>query len=575
MILRPYQSRLVERALDALGRHDDTLAVAATGAGKTICLSALGKELGGRQLVLQHRQELVRQNMGKYKKVHPKPKLALYTADAKGWGDVTFAMQPTLARNLGSIPPLDVCMVDEAHHAVAPTFRAVLDAVLDKNPDCKIVGFTATPERGDRKSLRQVFSNVCDQVTIGELVALGFLVPPKAYVVDAGGSQDALRALGKVSEFGDQRQVEEILGRQVVTDEVLRHWKGKAADRQTIVFASTVHHAELVAEAFRGAGVSAACVHGQMPGAEREALLERFDRREIRVLTNVAVLTEGFDSQPCACVILLRQCSEKGPLIQMVGRGLRTVDPELHPGVVKRDCVVLDFGVSLLTHGDLNTADGLHEERERAEGDGPLLKVCPTSLEEAGDYKFPDVNERKGCGAELPAQTRTCPLCGFAFERDLPETEEEAVAVELTELNIMEASPFRWCDLFASGRVLMASGFEAWAGCMSPDGLNWFALGFQQGNGGVHTLRVGEKVQAMAAADDFLREHETEKAARKSKRWLDEPATDKQLGLLLRLGYNVGTDLLGQSDYTKYSAACHANFQFARKQIERALGVGA
>ena len=102
---------------------------------------------------------------------------------------------------------------------------------------------------------------MADVITIRELVQLGFLVPPRAYVVDVGGTQEALREIGQVSDYFDQAAVEAILNTVAVNDEVVRHWQEKAGGRQTIVFASTVQHAQDVAAAFLAAGVRAACVH--------------------------------------------------------------------------------------------------------------------------------------------------------------------------------------------------------------------------------------------------------------------------------------------------------------------------
>jgi len=522
-------------------------------------------------LVLQHRQELVAQNLAKYRKVNPDSRPSLYTADTKSMrGDVVFAMAQTLGKNLDRIPALDLLLLDEAHHAAAPTWRAIIEAARKKNPEVMIGGLTATPERGDKKSLRSVFDNVADSVSIRELVQLGFLVPPKAFVVDVGGTQEALREIGQVSDYFDQAAVEAILNTVAVNDEVVRHWREKAGDRQTIVFASTVQHAQDVAAAFLAAGVRAACVHGAMADGERRAILARFDKGQIQVLTNVMVLTEGFDSQPVACVVLLRKCSEKGPLVQMVGRGLRTVDPQIFPGVTKRDCVVLDFGTSLLTHGDLNMVAALKEEVER-EPEEAATKICP--MEASDTYRWPDVAGRIGCGAELPVQTRTCPLCGFQFERLGADEGSTVTSVELTEMDILDASPFRYVDLYGSGRAMMAAGFTAWAGVFSPDAETWTALGRVNGNGGVHKLSTGERLPCLAAADDFLRLHETDGATKKTKRWLSEPATAKQIEYLNTFGYELSMDVLGNSGLTKYGASCHLDFQWSRTSIERVLGV--
>jgi DNA repair protein RadD len=85
-------------------------------------------------------------------------------------------------------------VIDEAHHAVADSYRRIIDRVRDANPDCRIFGVTATPNRGDRKGLREVFDNVADQVRLGELIASGHLVPPRTFVIDVG-VQDQLRAV--------------------------------------------------------------------------------------------------------------------------------------------------------------------------------------------------------------------------------------------------------------------------------------------------------------------------------------------------------------------------------------------
>jgi hypothetical protein len=409
---------------------------------------------------------------------------------------------------------------------------------------------------------------VSEKITIRELVNLGFLVPPKAYVVNVG-AQAELQAIKNLSAFGDQQEVARVLDTPIINQEVVRHWKEKAGDRKTIVFCATCQHAHDVAEAFKSAGVESGVVTGDMADGERKATLQRFDKGSLQVLVNVAVLTEGYDSQPVSCVLLLRQCSEKGPMIQMAGRGLRTVDPELYPGVVKRDCIILDFGTSLITHGNLDQEDGLHQEMEGEKGEA-IMKVCPTAYSLGMTYHFPDKNGAEGCGAEVPAQTRTCPICGFVFERIDNLDEQQIQEISLTELDILNASPFRWVDLFGTDTCMMACGFSAWAGVFSPDrGETWLAIGKLQDEKRVHQLALTGRLNAMAAADDFLRNYETDGSAKKNKRWLNDPATEKQKEILSKFGY----DTSGVFGFTKYSAACHSNFHFNKARIERALGV--
>jgi superfamily II DNA or RNA helicase len=359
MLLRPRQKMFVERSLAALGTHGNTLGVAPTGAGKTIMLSAVvqGSIAGtaAKAAVLAHRDELTAQNRTKFGRVAPAIETSVVDAGQKSWlGQVTFAMVPTLTRagNLEAMPALDLLVIDEAHHAVADSYRRIVERALSLNPACRVYGVTATPNRGDKIGLRQVFSNVADQIRLGELIASGHLVPPRTFIIDVG-VQDELRAVRRSGDDFDMAEVARVMDTVPVTDAVIRHWNEKAGDRQTVVFCSTVAHAEHVAGAFNAASVPAAVVSGEMPEGERRSVLAAYASGAVQVVVNVPVLTEGWDHPPTSCVVLLRPSSFKSTMIQMVGRGLRTVDPNEHPGIVKRDCIVLDFGTSSQIHGCL------------------------------------------------------------------------------------------------------------------------------------------------------------------------------------------------------------------------------
>src|SRR5262249_29831767 len=147
-----------------------------------------------------HRQELTQQNITKFTKVVPGAKSSLFTADTKSFsGQVVFATVQTLSRpdNLAKMPPLDFIVVDEAHHVPAPSYQRIIARARELNPDVLILGVTATPNRADRKSLRCVFDNLGDQITVAELIASGHLVPPRTFVMDVGTQAD----LEKVPEI--------------------------------------------------------------------------------------------------------------------------------------------------------------------------------------------------------------------------------------------------------------------------------------------------------------------------------------------------------------------------------------
>ncbi len=147
-------------------------------------------------------------------------------------------MVQTLGReaNLREMPTLDLLVIDEAHHVAAPTYRRIIDSVRDKNPDVAIFGVTATPNRCDKKGLRPVFSNVSDQITLAELIQSGHLVPPRTYVIDVG-TQDELSQVKRSADDFDMSAVDAIMNKAPITEAVIRHWKDKAKERPTVVFA--------------------------------------------------------------------------------------------------------------------------------------------------------------------------------------------------------------------------------------------------------------------------------------------------------------------------------------------------
>jgi superfamily II DNA or RNA helicase len=552
MRLRPRQKLFVERSLSALGPRDNTLGIAPTGAGKTIMLSAVtGERIGdsaAKACVLAHRDELTAQNRDKFARVNPDVTTSVLDASTKSWGgQVTFAMVPTLAReaNLAAMPRLDLLVIDEAHHAAADSYRRIIDHVRDANPEARIFGVTATPNRGDRKGLRAVFDNVADQVRLGELIASGHLVPPRTFVIDVG-VQDKLKAVRKTASDFDMGEVAEIMDRAPITQEVVRHWREKAVDRQTVVFCSTVAHAAHVAEAFNAAGIPAGLIHGDLPGEERRNILVAFSRGEIRVITNVAVLTEGWDHPPTSCVVLLRPSSYKSTMIQMVGRGLRTIDPADHPGVVKTDCVVLDFGTSSLTHGTLEQDVDLDGKTEA--GEAPL-KTCPS------------------CQAEIPLAARECPICGEALVEPEDATSDGNPNGALsdflmTEIDLLERSSFAWVDLFGTEDALLATGFVAWGGVFWLDGL-WYAIGGTRG-AQPQLLGIGERSVCLAQADDWLNDHETDESAFKTRGWLTQPATEKQLQYL-------SPEARSDFGLTRYRASALMTFGFNKRAIRQLI----
>jgi hypothetical protein len=358
--------------------------------------------------------------------------------------------------------------------------------------------------------------------------------------------QDELSHVRKTADDFDMGQVEAIMNKRVINQRVVEEWKDKASDRKTVVFCSTISHAEDVHQAFVDEGILAEIVTGDTPKEERRQILEDLEHGEVQVVVNVAVLTEGFDAPPVSCIVLMRPCSYKSTMVQMIGRGLRTIDPEIYPGIVKKDCVVLDFGYSLLTHGSIDESVDLDGKDKETGGEAPT-KVCPE------------------CDSVVPLSVKECPICGHVFESDIKENSEMSRFV-MTEIDVFDSSPFRWIDTMGNGKMLMASGFKGF-GLIATVGDNSIAM-VKKKNGKLKTVAIGTKVQAIASADDFLRNIETSDGANKSKRWLNELISDKQREHLARYGV-----IVGEFDFSwnKYKAACWLNYYWNKESIDNTV----
>ena len=549
MLLRPRQKIFVDRSISSLGNFGNTLGVAPTGAGKTILFShivgnLLKNEGLNKVLVIAHRDELTEQNRDKFLRINPNIATSVVDSKTKSWeGNVTFAMVQTLSMpaNLENIPNLDLLVIDEAHHAAAETYRRIIDRALELNPHCRILGLTATPNRSDGKGLRDVFSNVADQISLAELISSGHLVMPRTFVIDVGvrGQLSEVKVSG--ADF-DMTAVDRIMNQEPINEAVVEQWKGKAENRKTVVFCSTIAHAESVTATFNSNGVKAVMVSGQMSPDKRNRNLTAYSEGDASVIVNVQVLTEGWDHPPTSCVVLLRPSSAKSTMIQMVGRGLRTINSQEHPNLVKHNCIILDFGTSSLIHGTLEQDIDLDGILTTAD---PLMMDCPS------------------CGSKIPLASYECPICGEELRSERQKAEKELLtSVEMMEINLLNRSSFEWVELFDDHSAFLSTGFNAWAGVFKYRD-NWYSVGGKEKEA-AKILTVGERVVCLAAADDWLNENETEETAYKTRKWLSEFPTEKQISVLpkeSKLDFNL----------TRYQASAHITFQSNKLEIQNII----
>lgn len=543
---RAYQTDAARLGAAALRQHGNTLHILPTGAGKTVTALLTAVEAGfGRLLILVHRDELVGQWLNAAALVTPDCQVSTVTAASKDWsGQIVIAMVPTLCRpsTLESMPAFDLVIVDEAHHVVADSWNVILEAACKLSPKVRIYGCTATPERGDRKGLRRVFSNMSFALPLRQLVESGHLVEPRAFAFDIAQAEELDRAFKGASDFGDQNGVASVLNTPEANARAVELWQDKANNRRTIAFASNVDHAMALEHAWRDAGISAETLTGETNPRDRKAILGRLKSGETRVVTNCMVLTEGFDEPLVECAVLARACSHKSLMIQMAGRALRTIDAAKYPGIIKTDAVIIDFGRSLARHGDLMAGQNLED---RPAGDAPT-KTCPE------------------CEAEMPMAVSACPLCGYEFPiRATIEAEEAArdaaKRARLIEIDVLNRSPFAWEPI--DDTALVAVGFKASA-AVRRWGDGWIAIGLPK-DGRAVPLRLGHRYQAMAAADDFMRQSEDSGTAHKTAGWLAMPPSHKQVELLA----GIGVSPVGLS---RYAASARLTWKWNERRIKAA-----
>ena len=518
IILRSRQYTMVNRSLKALEIYGNTLSIAPTGAGKTIMMaSILGQSIKDTQrgLVLQHRHELLEQNQNKFVLMNPSVTTSLFRAQEKNTqGQVIFGMAQTLGkeRNLALMPKIEVLAIDEAHHSMASSYLKIIDALKAKNPDLKILGLTATPSRGDRQKLLSVFNNVADQIYLSELIISGHLVAPKTFDIDLGYNTELMDLFqGMESNNLESEALMAkacvIMNTDVYCEEVVRNWQERALNRPTVIFCTTIHHAQHIQEVFQSHGIKAAHVNGKMTPFEREANLKLFTDGIASVITNVAVLTEGWDYPPTSCIMICRPCSFKSTYIQMVGRGLRTSGDKDH-------CVVLDFGLSSSLHGSLEQI--IHEENEQTKKEyHEPQKTCPK------------------CEGFIPVHSQTCPLCGYDLQnaKDLSKIAGLENPLTLKEIDALEQSPYRWEEIAVD--MNLSVGCKSFLALRKNPGGTYSIFGGENYSPKAKHLHKGTKQNCLYHGEAYINERETSyNKPCKGTPWHSLAPTDKQLGYL-------------------------------------------
>ena len=335
MELRPYQEEAKQAIFEQWdGSVNRTLLVLPTGCGKTIVFAKVAEECvcqGNRVLILAHRGELLDQAADKIR-MSTGLGCAVEKAESScigSWFRIVVGSVQTMMREkrLGQFPDdyFDTIIIDEAHHCISDSYQRVLRHF----PEAKVLGVTATPDRGDMQDMGEYFESIAYEYTLPKAIKEGYLSPIRALTLPL-----KMDLTGVGISAGDFKAGDLGTALDPYLHQIAEEMQKYCADRKTVVFLPLVKTSQKFRDILCEQGFRAAEVNGE--SSDRAEILQAFDRGDYNVLCNSMLLTEGWDCPSVDCVVVLRPTKVRSLYSQMVGRGTR-----LFPG--KDHLLLLDF----------------------------------------------------------------------------------------------------------------------------------------------------------------------------------------------------------------------------------------
>lgn len=385
MELRDYQMEAKTSIFEEWNKGiQKTLLVLPTGCGKTIVFAKVSEDCvrqGDRVLILAHRGELLEQAADKIAKatgLQCSMEKAEYSC-LGSWFRITVGSVQTLMREkrLNNFPAdyFDTIIIDEAHHCLSDSYQKVLEHFSD----ARVLGVTATPDRGDMRNLGQYFESLAYEYTLPKAIKSGYLSPIKALTLPL-----QLDLTGVSVQAGDFKASD--IGTALdpylhqIADEMLKY----CLNRKTVVFLPLVKTSQKFCQILNEKGFRSAEVNGSSD--DRAEVLNDFENDKYNVLCNSMLLTEGWDCPSVDCVIVLRPTKVRSLYSQMIGRGTR-----LHPG--KDHLLLLDFLWHTERHELCHPASLICQDAEVAKKMTENIEAagCPVDIEEAERTAAEDV----------------------------------------------------------------------------------------------------------------------------------------------------------------------------------------
>jgi len=350
--LYPHQADCVERTLEGFKEFKRQLNVLPTGAGKTIIFSKIAERTEGQVLILAHREELIDQAIAKIwiatGIVAQKEKAEF---DASTSARMVVASVQTMIKRLEKWPSntFELIVCDEAHHAISASWQTVLNHFAGS----KVLGVTATPNRGDKRNLGQFFENIAFEISLFELIHKGYLSSFKVKSLPLEIDISGVKISGgdySAADLGD-KLAPYLRG-------IAKQIRDNADFRKTLVFLPLIATSKAFTDICIEEGLRAGHIDGT--SEDRKEKLRQFKDGEFDVLNNAMLLTEGYDEPTIDALLILRPTKSSALFWQMFGRGMR-----LSPG--KEDLLLLDPLWLHENHGMIRPANLVADNEEDAE----------------------------------------------------------------------------------------------------------------------------------------------------------------------------------------------------------------
>ncbi|MGI2328125.1 DEAD/DEAH box helicase family protein [Planococcus sp. YIM B11945] len=366
---RPAQQEALEALENAMAEdYSRAMVVLATGLGKTY-LAAFFAEKFKRVLFVAHREEILYQAKESFKHVHPNRSGAFYNAAEKATdADFIFASVFTLGSqyHLDRFAPdaFDLIVVDEFHHAAAPTYERLLGHF---NPKF-LLGITATPDRMDNKDVYALCDgNVAVSIHFLDAIEREWLAPFHYYGVYDDTDYSMIPWRG--TRY-DEEELLQVQLREDFAEKILDAWIAHKQTR-TIVFCSSVKQALFMDAFFRSSGVRSIALHGESPADMRRGAKGLLESGELEVIFTVDLFNEGVDIPKVDTLLFIRPTESLAVYTQQIGRGLRTAEGKLH-------CVIIDF-IGNYRNADLKLA--VFDMGEKVAKNNPIELQVPGMCE--------------------------------------------------------------------------------------------------------------------------------------------------------------------------------------------------